>query len=157
MEFLTKITTKKIGVQPARGKAPEIGTLLAVATLIGIARSYTAGESEYGAFLKFAGDFEAVRMSDGEVFRSARLILPPIIADQLQTAVDADADKGGVQFALELGIKGSDNQVGYEWAVRPLGKLSGTADPLAALREEAQKALPAPEKDAHEKGKGKGK
>lgn len=148
MEFLTKLTTKKIGVQPARGKAPAVGKTEVVATLIGIARGYKPGSSEYGDFLKFSGDFEATRAEDGEVFRSGRAIFPAIFADQLQAAVDADAEKTGVQFAVELGVKGSDASVGYEWTIKPIGKVSGSADPLAALREEAIKALPAPEKKA---------
>lgn len=153
MEFVTKITTKKIGVQPSRTNKPEVGKTLWLATIIGIARSYKIGTSEYGEFAKFQGDFEAVRMVDGETFRAARMILPPILSEPLQTAVDADESHSGVQFAFELGVKGSEVAIGYEWAVRPIGKVSGTADPLAALREEAQKALPAPEHAEKSKSK----
>lgn len=145
MEYVTKLTTKKIGVQPGRNEKPELGKTVVVATLIGIARSYKAGSSEYGEFLKFAGDFEATRVSDGETFRSARAIFPAIFADSLQTAIDSDTDHNGVQFAAELGVRGAENAVGYEWTIRPIGNVSGNADPLAALRDEAVKALPAPE------------
>lgn len=146
MEYVTKITTKKIGVQPGRNEKPDIGKTVVVATLIGIARSYKAGTSEFGDFIKFAGDFEAVRASDGETFRSARAIFPAIFADSLQTAIDGDTEHAGVQFAAELGVRGADNNVGYEWTIKPIGNVSGSADPLAMLRAEAVKTLPAPEK-----------
>lgn len=147
MEYLSKITAKKIGIQPRKGtKFPENYNEV-LATLFGIARSYSTGQSDFGTYQKFAGDFEATRTGDGETFRSARLILPPIIANQLQTAIDANTDeKSGIQFAVELGIKYSDNAIGYEWTVHPVGKVSANADPLAALREEVQKTLPAPER-----------
>lgn len=159
MQYVTKITTKKIGIQPKGKDKPELGKVVMLATLIGIARDYKIGTSEYGEFAKFSGDFEATRASDGEVFRSARLILPAIFADSLRERLDADNGDGGaragVQFAVEIGVVGSEVAIGYEWTLAPIGKVSGNADPLAALREEAQKALPAP-KDAA-KGKTKGK
>ena len=148
MQYVTKITTKKIGIQPQRTNKPELGKKHMLATLIGIARDYKLGTSEYGEFAKFNGDFEAVRTSDGEVFRSARLILPPIFADSLRERLDADngegGSKSGVQFAVEIGVVGSDVAIGYEWTLAPIGKVSGSADPLAALRDEAAKALPPP-------------
>lgn len=153
MFIVNKISVRKIGVQPTRKDHPEIGKVRSVATLIGIARAYKISTSEAGDFLKFSGDFEAVRISDGETMRSSRAIFPATFANPLRAAIDADTDNAGVQFAAELSLKGIDNSIGYEWVFTPIGEVSGNADPLAALRAEARKVSSGKPEPAHDKKK----
>lgn len=144
MKHVSKISVRKIGVQPSKKDVPELGKHRAVATVIGIVRSYKIGTSEAGNFVKFNGDFEAVRLADSESFRSSRAVFPSSFADPLRDAVDSDTDHIGVQFAAQIDVKGHDSSVGFEWVFSPIGEVSGNADPLAALRVEARKVTLSP-------------
>lgn len=152
MEILSKITLKTIGCQPKPNSVQKMATL---ATIYGIAQRYKIGTSNYGEFTKFQGDFEAVRVADGETFRSAALLLPPIIGDMLRATVDK-ADDTGVQFGVEIGVKPSDVPIGYEYSVKPVFK-TDAADALAHLRDSVLKSLPAPETPTEKPAKRKGK
>lgn len=146
MEILSKITLKTIGCQPKPNKVTAASPL---ATIYGMATDYKIGTSNFGEFTKFKGDFRAVRIVDGEEFRSGSLLLPPTLADMLRVAVSQAKDTG-VQFAVELGVKPSDVPIGYEYSVRPLVN-TDQADPLAALAEQVRKALPAPKAEKDDK------
>lgn len=144
MELLRKLSTKTVlGDRPDRPKDKKTVSLYSV---YGIANGVQTGESDYGSWSKLKGSFEAVRISDGEVFQSGACILPEpvnsMISAELQQ-VDNDGKRvtQSVQFSFEVGVKRTETAIGYEYVATTLVE-SGGADPLAALRKETAKALP---------------
>ena len=61
--------------------------------------------------------------------------------------VDDDGKRvnNSIQFAVEVGVKKAENQIGYEYTAKEIMK-SNAADPLASIRESISKALPASKK-----------
>jgi hypothetical protein len=144
MELLNKITMKAIEVQPKAGTLKE-GEKLALARVFGRASNCKAKTSDYGESFCFNGNFEAIRISDGAVFKSAKVFLPKTIEGLLAEALTSS--EGAVDFAVEIGVKHAANAFGYEWTVKPLVENTGQADELAHLRGPATAALPAPAVD----------
>ena len=159
MQLESKISLKTIGAQP---RPSEKITARAVAHVFGSARGYFIGQSTYGEFYKFRGDFEATNVETGEVYRSANLLLPDVIAMLLVDALHAAGAKAGkakgaagtheepgematapVEFAIEVGIRpradAKPGTAAYEWTVKPLTPVRDS-DPLQRLREEVKKA-----------------
>lgn len=126
-------TAKMFGTLPKPDKATPLFQL------IGIAVGVKHGNSTYGEWTAFTGDFEARSLygeTAGQSFRSGKLFTPSAVTPLLLTALATDTETGEipkVQFALEIGYQPAKNPIGYEYTVRPLVKMSG-ADPLAALR-----------------------
>lgn len=111
---------------------------------------FKVGETNFGEFTEFQGNFEAVAIDTGEVFRSAKCFLPSIAEALLLPVVKNPDNVGGVRFAFDIGIKGSAKEVGYEYTVRPIVEMT-EADPLAALRSSLPPMLEAPKTDKGEK------
>ena len=174
MQLLNKITTKAMSCQPTQGvhgdgdKAipcalmfnlpvlEKVG-IIPVARIFGRANSCKSKTSDFGESFQFNGNFEATRLSDGEIFRSSKLFLPKVLeglmADALQTSDEA------LDFVVEIGVQYSKNAHHYEWTVKPLME-SQQADQLAHLREKATAnipQLPAPEKSIDKGVENKGK
>lgn len=139
-EMLRKLSVKTIcGDQ----KAPEKATGLF--QCYGVAQGLRTGNTTYGPWLAFTGNFEAVRSKDGRKFFGTQIFLPEpaqsMMAGHLKVAQEEDKT-ATIAFAFEIGIKPNDTPVGYEYTIKPLIKPSGN-DPLAALRQQLA-ALPAP-------------
>jgi hypothetical protein len=172
-ETINKITMKAVGAQPKAGTVEAPHMLLHV---LGIARSFKTGSSNYGFFQKFSGDFEAINLETGEVFRSNNLMLPAVAEMLLKSAlIDAGAEAGRagdrgipdregkaatvpVEFAYAIGVKpgkpregAQESYAGYEYTVESL-TTSKRSDALQSLRKvsltarEAMKAKGAPGK-----------
>jgi hypothetical protein len=96
----------------------------------------------------FIGEFEAVRVDNGEVFSSGKCFLPQPMQDMLfgriMQAKEAGDSGVSVQFALRIsivkptGTKAS--ATGYEYVPHSLIK-SEDSSPMLALREQAKAAL----------------
>lgn len=143
-EYVKKLTMK--GIVPDLSEQ-EIKKPTPLAHIFGVARKFKNDRTTYGDFIRFYGSFEAVNVQDGTVQKSGSMILPPI-AENLLAGGLAQEGTEAVEFAFEIGVKPSKSPVGYDYTVKPLVENRDT-DPLAALREasqQAQKALPAPEK-----------
>lgn len=156
MELLNKITMKAMEVQPKAGTVEE-GAKIALARVFGRSNGCKVKTSDYGESFAFSGNFEAVRLADGEVFKSSKVFLPKTIEGLLAEAHSSSEDP--IDFAIEVGVKHAKNAFGYEWTVRPLIENTGAADQLAHLRGPALAQLPAPvhneaapEKTASKKG-----
>ena len=144
MNLLKKITLKVISSVDLEKTAKEMKEKekRALVRVYGIVNSHDLGSTQYGDFLRFKGNFEAVDLATGDVYRSGQAILPQVAEDLLHAALVA-AGGESVQFGFELGIKESKNsKTGYELTASPLIKESPN-DPLALMRE--QIGLPAPE------------
>lgn len=157
MEIVSKLTLKTIGAQP---KPHSVKENTALASIYGRVRGKKVGQSTFGDFIKFEGEFEGVNLATGEVFRSGALILPKVLESLLAGAVDGE---NTVDFAVEVWAKPSEKgNTGYEYGIKPLIE-PAASDELAQLRQTVKAAaLPAPAKEAAPEAptaaaKGKGK
>lgn len=123
----------------------------------GMAHKTKTGSTDYGEWIAFKGDFEAIT-PDGEIFRSGTVhVQEPfqeMLLSALQNAKQAD-ENGSIQFAARVSIvpprKGKPSATGYEYRVTPLVEAADSS-PMLSLREKAQqaaKSLPAPDKVTH--------
>lgn len=102
----------------------------------------------YGESTEFQGNFEATNALTGEVFRSNKLFMPPLLDALVKSEVEAAIvaaekaaidtgtkfdGKAGVQFAFDIGADSANNQHGYQYTITPLTAPSA-ADPLAAMK-----------------------
>lgn len=96
------------------------------------------GNTTYGETVEFQGQFEATDALTGEVYRGARLFLPPVIQEMVRAeVVEAEQvngeGKAGVQFAFDIGADSANTPHGYQYTITPLTAPTA-ADPLAAMK-----------------------
>lgn len=149
MQVISKISTKTLKAFPkmvivkdADGKdvsrASGEQTLFRV---LGRAVETKTGNSDFGSFTKFIGDFRATVKETGEIFQSSALFLPSSITGILASAV-AGAGVGGVEFAFDIGVKPADSAVGYEYTIKTLIETPKDQDPLAKLLAQVEASAP---------------
>lgn len=151
--LIRKVTAKAIcGKMSVPEKAKRLFSVF------GIATKTKSGSTDYGMWTALVGRFEAVNIETGEVFEAPQCFLPEplntMIAEALEQTETETDDEGvetetrvntSVGFSVEVGIKPSDVPIGYEYTTKENVK-ADTADPLAALRDQTAKTLPAPAK-----------
>ena len=130
MKLVNKISIKTVYGKVAREDAKGQDLM----RVMGVVRGVTTGESNYGPWAKFKGEFKAINLSTGEEVHSGACLLPPMASDMLQGAFTGDP----VEFAFDIGIKPNETAIGYEYTVTPL--ITQESDPLANLAAR----LPAP-------------
>lgn len=121
-------------------------------TVFGTASSTKSGDTTYGTWIAFLGQFEAVRAEDGVRFRSNVLILQDpaegLLLAALQDAKTRDKD-ASLSFAFNVGLRTSERWSvsgegnSYEYTVDSVINVERT-DPLAHLRQSLQAVLPKP-------------
>jgi len=140
MQLLTKLSAKKL-----IGKIEKPTKKTALFRVLGIATGVKTGESTYGPWVAFLGQFRAIRNSDNEVFQAGQCFLPAMASNLMLPVVNQHGDTG-VEFAFDIGVVPAENAIGYEYFAEPIVE-SGETDALAALQKKVDaKALPAPEK-----------
>jgi len=114
-----------------------------ICRIVGVASSYKTGDSTYGPFLRFLGNFAATNNA-GEVFRSPNAILPGPADELLKVAIDG-ADGKPVELAFDIIAIPDAGDRGYKYQVQPLMERA-PSDPLDALMADVNDkfALPAP-------------
>lgn len=127
--------------------APEDRTLLY--SVFGTANDTKVGESNFGAWVGFRGEFEILRAHDQQQFITMVVFIPEPLQGMLLHALGAREDKSkGIDFAMHIYIKPANNAYGYEY--EPVSVIQHkTSDKLAELRaivHQNLKALPAPPK-----------
>lgn len=123
---------KKISVSTVCGKI-EDKTERALLHVYGVTHGVKQGQSDYGPWISFVGNFAAVNLETGEEFRAGKLFLPEIAEIMLHSQL-AEADS--VQFAFEIGIiESKKSAIGYEYTVKPLVKPQEN-DPLLAMKKQ---------------------
>jgi len=137
-EYVRKITMKSIGAQ--QNGAPK--KAVALARIIGVVSRAKVVESDFGPSNRLIGQFEAVNLDTGEVFAAGQCFLPGGYDESLAAAANMDSSEG-VSFGVEIGAKPAKSSIGWEYTMKPIVAQAG-ADPLAALRDEGFKQLPAP-------------
>lgn len=141
MKLLKKITVK--GVLERKPTAALLGDAnnFAIMTVFGTATSckpekHEFGDGNFSEYNRFRGNFSAVRVSDGEEFRSGTLIMPDVAGDALAGVMaDLEEGKASVQFAFFIGIKNSESPIGYEYTAEPLTEPQ-EHDPLLQMRRQ---------------------
>lgn len=110
--LLKKITLGTIGAQPDIEKLIEHKNeygekaVMPLATIYGVTSSYKAGHSDNTGsdFVRFMGQFKAIRVADKASFVSGQCILPGAAPDMLYGAVNGLGEAGGnVEFAFNIG------------------------------------------------------
>jgi hypothetical protein len=142
-----KITLlKKLSLASLIGKIEKPKGPTALYRVIGTVIGVKTGTSTYGGWTALMGDFEAINLDSGEMYASSKAFLPEPALSMLAAA--SMKSPGGVEFAVEVGVKPANNAFGYEYTVRPLID-SAPTDALKALRGVAfadVKAIAAPAK-----------
>lgn len=166
VELVTKITTKAVFGKVDIGDVVKFdeanpGQTMPLYDVLGIAGTFKVGESQMGEYVKFAGQFKAVNLTNGKQFRSGAAILPKP-AQELIAGALAGENTNSASFALRIGVKRDKTAAtGYVFAVSSLIPMAD-ADPLALLEKQVIAALPAPTQASEQasqgdasKGKGK--
>ncbi len=101
---------RKITVKAVWGDKPDIEQILAAPDKIlpmmqvyGVAKKAKLGTSDYGDFVRFLGDFRAVNMKTGKLYRSSVLLLPRFLEDDLAAALGGEGT--AAEFAVEISAK----------------------------------------------------
>ena len=145
-KLLKKISYKTVCGKVNRREIPE-GGAIKVMRVIGQATDIKSGNSDYGMWNSFLGNFEATNVRTGEVFRSGQIFLPGTAENLLMGAVKGAAG-APVAFGFDISVVDSpDSQISYEYGVESIMDVSET-DPIALLKQQmtSAPALPAPTK-----------
>ena len=149
---MTVKLVKKITSRDVMGNLKEViresgkanGETVPLFTIVGQVIGHSAGESQYGPWVKIKGRFRATNKVSGDVYNSSVAMLPDEAMDPLLAVLAIDG-ASSVDMAFDIGAKIDDSTaVGYVYEVTPLMKPSED-DPLARLE---QSLLPAPAKKA---------
>lgn len=145
--LLKKITTKTVmgKVKEAiAGLGDKFQQNTPAMRVLGIANGVQTGESDYGPWVKFKGEFKATNLLTGEEFRSRSCMLPELASDELEAAL-SDENNDSVEFAVDVTVNPSENTIGYEYGIIPLVEAQRD-DPLARLSSQVDGKLEAPQK-----------
>jgi len=148
----TRNIARKITVKEVCGKIEKPEAQTDLMNVFARVTAMTPQETQYGPYIDFRGQFEAVNLATSEVFHGTRMIVPPIVEYLIEAAIQQaqqdDQDDDVVLLAFVLGVEPSDNgSLGYAYTLKVAEtKTEKDADPFQAIRTAATKALPAPSK-----------
>jgi hypothetical protein len=113
---------------------PEKKTESDLYQIAGIATDTKTGESNYGGWTAFLGEFRAVNCFTGEVFTSAKAFLPDVLGEMLMGKLAGQGENGrGIAFAFVVGIRRDEKStVGYTYYAKPV-QAPKADDPMAEL------------------------
>jgi len=161
--ILTKMSIKSLNADPSEVKAKNDDgtakyTSLDLVRIYGIATGLVFKEDPKTGDVQVAvsGNFEALNIKSGKIFRAGVLWLPGGIQELLIGAVDTgEKDANGkpqynsVKFGFTIASVPAANPIGYSYTATQLIDAAQN-DPLADLRSSLP-ALPAPAADAAKK------
>jgi len=142
----TKLVNK-LSVKSAIGKIavkeiPESG-ILPLMRLFGVAgKKLSTGNSTYGEWTAFNGQFRAINLRTGEIVESGKLFVPEVAENMLVAALAAEGVES-VEFGFDIGVERAETTIGYQYTVTTLQDAK-QADPLAALAKQFD-AVPLPQ------------
>lgn len=128
---------KKISTQTVYGKIKNEDKVepKSLYRVFGLAVGTKTGNTQYGDWSCFVGEFQAVNLATGEVFNSSKCFLPEIVEAGIMTQL---SQAESVKFAFEIGVKPNEEIViGYEYTAKSLLQ----AQPNNLLAEMAQEVL----------------
>ncbi len=138
-----KITTKSIlGDVKKLVYGGSITGPTAVMRIAGIASKLQHGQSDYGDWVKFKGQFNVINLLTGEQTISGTCMLPGVASELLEGAMLGAETDNSVEFAFDIILVPDDtSMVGYRYEAKPLIEAKED-DPLLRLMA----SLPALEK-----------
>lgn len=134
-ELLKKITTKLVVGERVTSADVKDGPIQLYG-VIGICTGAKVGESQYGAWVGFTGQFEATRVKDGARFVAPVCFIPEPASSMMNAALDRatkNNQEPSIQFAFMIGAKKSTAAIGFEYTVEPVLAASQN-DALEGLR-----------------------
>jgi hypothetical protein len=144
--IISKITMATIGCNPGAVKSAKPDELtkegdLALARLYGkLSKAKLEDDVAKGQqYLAFIGNFEAVNMQTGEVFKSGKMYLPKGISELVEQGIKGAPEGSQIGFAFEIRSQKANNPIGYSYRVLALKSPEAT-DELAELRATVLKA-----------------
>ncbi len=135
MKLLSKISIKAVYGNIDIKKLTEVGEMPLV-RIMGIANGTKTGQSNFGEWTAFTGNFKAINLETGADYRSGKAFIPAI-AENLVVGALGDANADSVQFAFDIGVKSVKDRQGkdsYEYTVTPLVEAADN-DPLSELEK----------------------
>lgn len=119
--------------------------------VIGQVTGYSTGDNDYGAWVKFRGDFQGINLLTGEACRSRACHVPDLVGDDIVAALKVEGNTA-VEFAVDITVSPMNTAQGYNYEVIPLVDVARD-DPLERLKalvdEKAPlNSLPGPEPKA---------
>ena len=108
--------------------------------IIGMTNLTKSDVGDNGPYTAFHGAFEATNISTGEVYTASVCFLPESVTGILSVAVNAEAGRN-VEFAVDLGCKPANTNIGYEYTITPLIE-SEELNPLRHLKTLLAKTAP---------------
>lgn len=148
LNLVRQITIKSIKAQPA---PHSIDKATMIATLYGRCSEKKVGTSDYGDYIRFRGEFEAVNAETGETYRAGNMIVPGVLEGLLDSAITVD-ENSAVDFAVEVWVEPSERgNTGYTYNIKPLIQ-PAESDVLGDLRALASDSVkPALEDNSKQK------
>lgn len=162
-KLISKISVKTVaGAQTKELARVEAGWKRAeLVEVVGIADGTKTGVTDNGSWVAATGQFQAINVSTGEVFRSGVLFLPNAAQNMVNAKLAASKGPVEIGFAIAA-IEEPESFTGYVFDCTPLMEMEAD-DPLARLTKKAggklakavakpaPKAEPAPEKTTGKK------
>jgi hypothetical protein len=148
-ELLKKITTKLVWGDRVNVTDVKDGPIQ-LYSIIGLSTGYKVGESQYGGWVGFTGQFEATRLKDGARFLAPVAFIPEPASGMMLAAINQAHERKeevNLQFAFIIGAKKSTAAIGFEYTVEPVLQASQN-DVMADLRTRMQARLSPPKEEA---------
>lgn len=143
---ISKITMATIGTKPGLVTAlkDEEGNELPIARLYGKLSEvrYQDDKAKGQIYTYFVGNFEAINMQSGEVYKSGKLFLPKGISELVEDGVKKGREKdpnASISFAFQVNSIKAKNPIGYSYKVLQLKPVE-PEDELKAIRDLIAKA-----------------
>jgi len=137
MALVKKISAKSIiGDVKKLVKTRENGDVIPLMNAYGRATGFKTGNTDFGAWTAFTGNFEAVSLVTGEEFQGRQIFLVEPLQGML---MDQLASAESVDFAYTLSVVVNESlPMGYEYRINPITEIK-RSDELESLRQLAGK------------------
>lgn len=114
--------------------------------IVGVISSYRIGSSDFGAWTKFIGEFQAIDELTGEVHVGSAALFPQFLSDMIMGKLGAMEGTQAIEFAAQIGFqRQEDSATGYVFTARPLVEFTQSNRMQALLKAAGiAAALPAP-------------
>ncbi len=146
-----KFVIKKITNKDVLGDIQKPKKETVLYTVIGNILGYDIGNTTYGDYIKFKGDFVAILEDGSKEFRAPYVIIPTpmdlALASSFDSALEALADpetgelpkgkRASCEMAVKIGYKPASTPTGYEWVLTPVIDVA----PSSALESLKDKVL----------------
>lgn len=144
--YLKKISTGTVGLAPKQMNVIATdekfaGKPVPVMRVYGTARGTKKGTSNFGPYIGFLGEFEAINLCDGQKYRSKTLLLPSLAEQMLADSLDEAKSKSPdafIEFGLDVTAEKNVSAKGgweFKWGIKPLKQpeFLGETDSLSKL------------------------